>query len=481
VWPLSQHRAYVLFLAAESQLKSPAAAFNIALRAVSAYPVFRLNDGDIPSTYVICRYRGKDEAEEIAVTDLLKRPDVREQFEVIRQGTVDLLPEDELLAKLARSIDEGKPLRIKQGFDPTSPDIHIGHAVGLRKLRQFQDLGHRVVLIVGDYTSLVGDPSGRTSTRPMITYDEIMRNAETYQEQFFRIVDKQGTEIRYNSEWFKGMEFLDIMHLASRITVARLLERDDFTKRMEAQTPISLHELFYPMMQAYDSVAIDADVELGATEQTFNLLTGRAIQEAYGKEPQIVLTLPILVGLDGKMKMSKSLGNYIGVTESPKEMYGKTMSIPDESIADYFALALGATGDRLEQIKATLSDGSSNPMRLKEQLAIELVDLYHPVGSGATAREEFARIFKKGQLPDEIPELAAADLASMELDPEKVYLVHLMTKADLTKSNGEARKLIQSGAVSINGEKIADTDFEFALDREIVLKVGKRRFLRLIP
>jgi tyrosyl-tRNA synthetase len=417
---------------------------------------------------------------ESLVSELLKRKDIKAQWDLISRGVVDLLPEDEFLEKVRRSIDENRPLRVKQGFDPTAPDIHLGHTVGMRKLKQFQDLGHTVVLIVGDYTSLVGDPSGRSATRPMLTYEEIMRNAETYQDQFFRILDKSKTEVRFNGEWFKQMDFRAIMHLAGQYTVARLLERDDYAQRMQNQTPISIHELFYPLMQAYDSVAIEADVELGATEQRFNLLAGRVIQQAYGKEPQCVLTLPILVGLDGEKKMSKSLGNYIGITESPRDIFGKIMSIPDNLIYSYFELTTDCTISELAEIKAQLEDLQTNPMAIKKQLGERLVDMYHGAGDGRRAREEFERVFSKKELPDDMPELSADALRALEIDPARIYLVHLMSRADLTKSNGEARKLIQSGAVTLDGEKVSDPDFEFALAApEMILKVGKRRFLRL--
>ncbi|MCK4373017.1 MAG: tyrosine--tRNA ligase, partial [candidate division Zixibacteria bacterium] len=267
-----------------------------------------------------------------------------------------MLPVGEFEKRLVESIEQNRPLRVKQGFDPTSPDIHLGHTVGIRKLRQFQNLGHKIVLIVGDYTAMVGDPSGQSATRPQLTYDDIMKNAETYQEQFFKILDKSKTEVRFNGEWFKQMEFAEIMHLATKYTVARMLERDDFTKRMRRGTPISIHELFYPLMQGYDSVAIKADVEIGATEQTFNLLAGRTIQEAYGVRPQLVLTMPILVGLDGERKMSKSLGNYIGVDEPAREIFGKVMSLPDKLIYSYYELATDVDEQMLEQVADRLKN-----------------------------------------------------------------------------------------------------------------------------
>ncbi|MDD5426011.1 MAG: tyrosine--tRNA ligase [candidate division Zixibacteria bacterium] len=410
-------------------------------------------------------------------------PELKKEFEhqwqIISRGAVEIIPEDEFKAKVIRSIKENKPLRVKQGFDPTAPDIHLGHTVGIRKLKQFQDLGHKIVLIVGDYTGLVGDPSGRSETRPMLSYDELMANSETYQKQFFKILDRSRTEIHYNGEWFKEMEFIKYMHLATKFTVARLLERDDFAKRFKNGIPISVHELFYPLMQAYDSVAIRADIELGATEQTFNLLAGRTIQEAFNMEPQCILTLPILVGLDGQRRMSKSLGNYIGIDESPREMFGKVMSIPDEQIYHYFELATDVSLEELKKIRADLSQNNINPMDLKKKLGETLVDMYHPGGSGAEARQEFERIFSQKQLPDEIPEIDSRQLIELEIKPEAIYLVHLMTKTGLSKSNGEARKLIVGGGVYLDNQRITDPDFEFKLSRDMVLKVGKRRFLKL--
>ena len=410
-----------------------------------------------------------------------QKAELERQWQIIARGTVDLLPEDELKMKLARSIRDGVPLRVKQGFDPTAPDIHLGHTIGIRKLKQFQMLGHKIVLIVGDYTAMVGDPSGRSATRPMLTHEDILGNAETYQEQFFKILDRSTTEVHFNGEWFARMSFKDVMHLATRFTVARILERDDFEKRYKAGVPISVHELFYPIMQAYDSVAIKADIELGATEQKFNLLAGRTIQESHGMEPQCILTLPVLVGVDGEKRMSKSIGNYIGIDEPPKEIFGKVMSIPDNLMYQYFELATDVSLERLAEIKAQLEDGSVNPMHLKKELGVALVDMYHQPGDGEEARKEFERVFSQGKLPDDMPEMTGAALSELGLDPAKVYLVHLIAKAKMSRSNSEARKLIQAGSVSFDGEKVTDVDHEFALDRETVLKVGKRRYLRLKP
>ena len=415
--------------------------------------------------------------EDMEHSDLKKEFD--HQWQIISRGTVDMLPEGDFEDKLKQSIKENKPLRVKQGFDPTSPDIHLGHSVGIRKLRQFQDLGHKIILIVGDYTAMVGDPSGQSATRPQLNYSDIMKNAETYQEQFFKILDKSKTEIHFNGEWFKGMSFVDIMELTTKFTVARMLERDDFENRMRRGIPISVHELFYPLMQGYDSVAIKADLELGATEQKFNLLVGRTIQEAYGVPPQLVLTMPLLVGLDGEKKMSKSLGNYIGIDEPAREIFGKAMSIPDELIYSYFELATDLSDDRLEEIKKQLSQPDVNPMILKKELGETLVDMYHPEGSGKSAREEFERVFSQKKLPDDIPEVTVDGLKSQGIDPSKIYLVHLIAKNSMAKSNSEARKLIGGGGVSLNGDKITDVDYEFELTQDTVLKVGKRRFLKI--
>ena len=406
------------------------------------------------------------------------------QWEIISRGAVDLLPEDEFKEKVLRSIAENRPLRVKQGFDPTSPDIHLGHTVGIRKLKQFQDLGHQIVLIVGDYTGLIGDPSGRSATRPQLSYDEIMRNAETYENQFFRILDRSKTEIRFNGEWFKKMEFAEVMRLAAQYTVARLLERDDFTIRFKAGLPISVHELLYPLMQAYDSVAIRADIEIGGTEQKFNLLAGRTIQEAYDVKPQCILTLPLLTGLDGSNKMSKSLGNYIGIEETPKEIFGKTMSIPDSLIHEYFLLATEIPQSRLEEIKATLADGHTNPMLLKKELGEVLVDMYHAKGSGKAAREEFERVFSQKQLPDEMLTHSVAELKKMGIESAKPLLVLLLTALKFTKSNGEGRRLIEGGGVTIDDVKVSDPNHELDLGalspgRAIVIKAGKRRYLKV--
>jgi tyrosyl-tRNA synthetase len=356
---------------------------------------------------------------------------VAEQMRVISSGTVEILPEGELEKKLARSIETGRPLRVKQGFDPTAPDIHLGHTVGLRKLRQFQELGHTIVLIVGDYTGMIGDPSGRSATRPRLTPEEVNANAQTYLEQFFKVLDKSQTEVRKNGEWFAKMPFSEVMYLASQITVSRMLERDDFDKRFKSEVPISIHEMFYPLMQAYDSVAIDADIEIGGTDQKFNLLTGRQIQEAYGKEPQVILTLPILVGTDGAQRMSKSLGNYIGVSEPPEQIFGKTMSIPDELIVPYFELATELSPDEVDKIRAELKSGSINPMEHKKSLAETIVRMYHGVAAATVARENFERVFSKKKRPDKIDEVkldepgGTVSVLQLAMDTGFAKMIHL--------------------------------------------------------
>jgi tyrosyl-tRNA synthetase len=399
---------------------------------------------------------------------------LEEQLKIIKRGTVEIIPEEELIRKLEKSIKENKPLRIKQGFDPTAPDVHLGHTVGLRKLRQFQDLGHRVVLIIGDYTGMVGDPSGRSETRPQLSYEEIKRNAKTYQEQFFKVVQKAKTEVHFNGEWFSKMSFQDIMHLASKFTLARILERDDFSKRYKEQSPISIHELFYPLMQGYDSVMIKADVEIGATEQKFNLLTARQIQEIYGQEPQAILTMPVLPGIDGVQRMSKSVGNYIGVSEPPKEIFGKIMSIPDDLIYTYFELLTDVPGNDLIKIKKDLNDKKTNPMILKKRLGKELVRMYYDEGEAEKACDEFEKVFSKKELPEEIP------IRYFEHDEPEIWIGHLLVKAGCVQYTSEIRRLIKQGGLYIDNERIDDEDLKLPVEGEKLVKLGKRRFYKII-
>ena len=400
--------------------------------------------------------------------------EIQQQLEIIKKGVVEILPEDDFTEKLKKSIANNKPLRVKQGFDPTAPDIHLGHTVGLRKLRQFQDLGHQVILIIGDYTGLVGDPSERSATRPQLAYDQLMKNAETYQKQFFKIVDKSKTEVHFNGEWFEKMQLRDIMELASKFTVARMLERDDFEKRYKGGFPIAVHEFFYPLMQAYDSVMIKADLEIGATEQKFNLVAGRHIQEAYGQVPQCILTLPVLVGIDGVNRMSKSLGNYIGIDDPAREIFGKVMSIPDNLIYSYFELVTDTGKTRLDEIKARLESPEYNPRDLKMELGVTLATMYHDREQAEEARGEFERVFSGGGIPDDIPEFSISELG------KKIWIVKLLQSTDMVKSGGEARRLIKGGGLYLDNERISDDSLEIELGKGMLFKVGKRRFFRII-
>jgi len=398
-------------------------------------------------------------------------PPVEEQLAEIRSGAAEILPEGELAKKLERSHATGKPLVVKFGADPSAPDLHIGHAVVINKLRAFQRLGHTVVFLIGDFTGMIGDPTGKSKTRRALSKEEVLANAETYKVQIFKLLDPERTQIRFNSEWFSPMHIDDFIRLTSRYTIARLLEREDFRRRYQEQTPITLMEMLYPLVQGYDSVALKADVELGGTDQTFNLLVGRTLQEAYGQEPQVILTMPILEGTDGVQKMSKSLGNYVGVCDTPRDIFGRTMSIPDALILRWFRLATDLPAGELDAIQASL-DAGENPSRLKRRLGRELVRLYHDQEQAQAAEAEFDAMFRQGGLPDEVEEHRLT--ASMNL-------IDLMAACGLAASKGEARKLVRQGAVSLDGARI--TDEALVLDAThagAVLKVGKRRFLKLV-
>jgi tyrosyl-tRNA synthetase len=400
-------------------------------------------------------------------------PPVNKQLEVIKQGIEELICEEELVKKLEYSIKAGKPLRVKQGFDPTAPDIHIGHTVGIRKLRQFQDLGHIVVLIIGDYTGMVGDPSGKDETRPRLAYKTVIENAKTYERQFFKILNRTKTEVRYNGEWFSKMKFDEIMELASKFTVARILERDDFQKRFKEGQPISIHEFFYPLMQGYDSVAIKADVEIGATEQKFNLLTARQIQREYGLEPQVILTLPVLEGIDGTQRMSKSLGNYIGIGETPEEIFGKVMSIPDNLISKYFTLVTDYSTRQLKDVERRLNNPSINPMEIKKELARTIVRMYHSRKAAEESQQNFEKVFSKKEIP--------ADIMEITVEKEKPLLLpKLLSDYGIVDSGSEARRLIKQNAVEVNNEKISDINYQLKPSNEYIIKVGKRRFVKFI-
>ncbi len=389
---------------------------------------------------------------------------VDEQLALLGRGAVEILPKGGLAEKLKRAEREGRPLRVKAGFDPTAPDLHLGHTVLLEKLRQFQALGHQVVFLIGDFTGMIGDPTGKSETRPPLTHEQVLVNAETYKQQVFRLLDPELTEVRFNSEWLDALSAADMIRIAAKSTVARMLERDDFEKRYKGGHAIAIHEFLYPLIQGYDSVALHADIELGGNDQKFNLLMGRQLQEAYGAEPQVILTMPLLEGLDGVNKMSKSLGNYVGITESPKEQFGKLMSISDELMLRYYELLTDAD---LEPLRAM------HPMEAKKQLAAMLVDRFHGEGAGAGARAGFEAQFSKGQLPDDIPE---AELAAGD---DGLWVVHALTRAGLTQSNGEAIRLIGQGALSVDGEKVSDKEHRLGAGGSYLIRLGKRRYLQL--
>lgn len=406
---------------------------------------------------------------------------VDKQLEIIQSGTDQVVPLADLRRKLERSHATNTPLRIKLGVDPTAPDLHLGHAVPLRKLRQFQDCGHTVVLIIGDFTALIGDPSGRSVTRPPLTPEEVEANAETYIEQAFKVLDPEKTELRRNSEWLGPLGFADLLAITSKFTVARIIERDDFDKRLKEQKPISLHELLYPMAQAYDSVAIKSDVEIGGTDQLFNLLAGRELMEKSDMEPQIALTMPLLVGTDGVQKMSKSFKNYVGLTDSPSDIFGKVMSIPDDLMLSYFRLATQCSLEEIAEIEKGLEDESIHPGRLKRRLAREITALYHDEAAALSAEEAFDRVFKERAMPADIPE-QAIDWDLDVNDSGKIFLPALIATCKMASSNGEARRLIDGGGVKLDGEALAAKSYEFepAHLQGKVLQVGKRKYLKLL-
>ncbi len=399
-------------------------------------------------------------------------PPLNEQMDVIKRGASEIIPEDELVEKIEKSLETNSQLIIKLGCDPSRPDLHIGHSVVLRKLAQFQSLGHQAVLIIGDFTGMIGDPSGRNITRPSLTLEEARKNGQSYFEQASKILDKEKTKIVHNSDWLSKMSFEDVIRLASKYTVARMLERDDFTKRYKTGVPISMHELLYPLAQAMDSVAIKSDVELGGTDQKFNLLVGRDIQREHGLEPQVILTMPLIVGTDGVEKMSKSYDNYIGISDSPKDIYGRTLSIPDNLIYNYFELATDISKNELSEIKNKLEDGETNPRNLKRQLARTFVRMYYDEQTAKNAEEEFDKIFIKKDVPDDIPEF------NLSAFPE-INIMDLIVKVEFAPSKGEARRLVMQGGVSIDGEKINDIKTSIKIKDGQILKVGKRKFAKL--
>jgi tyrosyl-tRNA synthetase len=401
---------------------------------------------------------------------------IEEQIRIILKGAVDLVSLEELRRKLTDAEKTGRPLIVKLGLDPTAPDIHLGHAVVLRKIKQMQDLGHKAVIIFGDFTGKIGDPSGRSKTRRQLSDEEIRENVKTYEEQVFRILDKEKTEIRFNSEWLDKLRFSDVIDLASKSTVARMLERDDFKNRYEAHESIGIHEFLYPLIQAYDSVTVKADIELGGLDQTFNILMGRAIQKDYGQDPQVALFMPILEGTDGVEKMSKSLGNYIGIDEEPKDIYGKVMSIPDNLIIKYFELATDIHPDEIYIMKKQLDNDEVNPRDTKMRLAFEIVTLYHGRDSALAARENFITVFQQNKIPDDMPVVFIDN--NLKTDG-KIDIIKVLVSAGFASSNSDARRLISGGAVRVNGEKITGAE-DIVLSDNDVLQAGKRKFARIL-
>ncbi len=391
-----------------------------------------------------------------------------EALALIKRGSEEILVEEELVAKLK----EGRPLRIKAGFDPTAPDLHLGHTVLINKLRQFQELGHEVLFLIGDFTAMIGDPTGKSATRPPLTRDDVIANAQTYEHQIFKILDREKTTVLFNSSWMNAMDSAELIQLAAKHTVARMLERDDFSKRYSGGQPIAIHEFLYPLIQGYDSVAMKADVELGGTDQKFNLLVGRQLQESFGHKPQTVLTMPILEGVDGVQKMSKSLNNYIGINDAPDEQFGKLMSISDDLMWRYFELLSFRPMDEIEGFQAEI-EGGRNPRDIKFLLGEELVDRFHGEGTGAQARENFIARFQKGAMPDDMPEL------TLDSGGEGMAIATLLSQAELVKSTSEAMRMVQQGAVRIDGEKIEDKKMEIAANTTHIYQVGKRRFARV--
>ncbi len=404
------------------------------------------------------------------------------QFEVIQRGTVEIIGEDGLKEKLVASIKNNKPLVVKAGFDPTAPDIHIGHTVILEKMRQIQELGHEIVFLIGDFTGMIGDPTGKNELRKPLTTDEVRANAETYKEQIYKILDREKTKIVFNSEWLSKMNAMEVARLGAMQTVARMLERDDFKKRFEAHRDITLLEFYYPLFQAYDSVYLQADIELGGTDQKFNLLMGRTLQRKYGIDEQAVIMLPLLEGLDGVNKMSKSLGNYIGITEAPSGVFGKIMSVSDELMIRYYELLSHISVQKFDNLKTGVRDGSVHPKKAKEELALEITERYHGRDAAIKAMEEFNRVFKSGELPENIP-VMTIELNDAEVegngDSKRDWLPQIMKDASLAKSTSEALRLIKQGGVQIDGAKVIDTQTRVAIG-EHILKVGKKRFLKII-
>lgn len=398
---------------------------------------------------------------------------IDEQISKLVRGAVDIISKDELGKKLQKSVDSGVPLKIKAGFDPTAPDLHLGHTVLIQKLKHFQDLGHEIYFLIGDFTGMIGDPTNKSETRKSLSTEDVLSNAETYKEQIFKILDPEKTKVVFNSLWLDKLTSRDFIKLSAQLTVARMLEREDFKVRFVNERPISIHEFLYPLIQGYDSVILRADVELGGTDQLFNLLMGRDLQRAWGQEPQVVLTVPLLEGLDGVNKMSKSLGNYIGITESPADLYGKTMSISDELMFRYYELLSNLSTNKIAALKADMLAGRVHPKAVKQQLARELTGRFYEASVAATAEDDFERVFSQHELPENIPQ------QELQVTGDVIWLPHLLADTGLVKGTGEARRMISQNAVSVDGIKVTDFEHKIKTVGEILLKVGKRRFCRV--
>ncbi|MEW6520375.1 MAG: tyrosine--tRNA ligase [Thermodesulfobacteriota bacterium] len=399
---------------------------------------------------------------------------IEEQVALIERGAVDVISREDLIKKLKKSRETGVPLRVKAGFDPTAPDLHLGHTVLIQKLKHFQDLGHDVLFLIGDFTGMIGDPTGKSETRKPLTREDVARNAETYKEQIFKILDPAKTTVMFNSEWLAQLSSHDFIRLASQLTVARMLEREDFRERFDNQRPISIHEFLYPLIQGYDSVAMRADVELGGTDQLFNVLMGRDLQRTWGQEPQVVITMPLLEGLDGVNKMSKSLGNYIGITDTADDIYGKILSVSDELMFRYYNLLSDLASETIADLKIDMQNGRIHPKDVKKKLARELTARFYDEQAARRAEENFERIFKKHDLPEDIPSVEVA------IAEERVWLPRLLTVAGLVSGTGEARRLIMQNAVSLDNEKIDDVEYQVKAAGELLLKVGKRKFCKVV-
>lgn len=395
---------------------------------------------------------------------------IKEELALIKRGTVEIISEEELIKKLEVSHSEGRPLRIKAGFDPTAPDLHLGHTVLLQKLKVFQELGHTVIFLIGDFTGMIGDPSGRQEQRKPLTREEVLRNSETYKRQVFKILNREKTEVVFNSQWMDALNARGLIEIASKYTVARMLERNDFEERYRKGRPISIHEFLYPLIQGYDSCVLKADVELGGTDQKFNLLLGRELQRELGQEPQVIITLPLLEGIDGRLKMSKTYGNYIGIDEPPQDIFGKVMSITDELMIRYYELLSDASSERLNQIKR----GEIPPREAKEALAIEITSRFHGKEAGEKAREDFYRLFVKREMPQEIEEV---NIKEKEGD---IWLPRLLCLAGFTKGSSEARRLILQGGVYIDGKRVIDENTQVKPEGSYIIRVGRRRFKRVV-